>query len=87
MSNHSIGNKYYGWRHYFYNGVKNKYLCEKSYVLNFLRGRCDIGTSGRTCYGGTLWIIHSEVLLFILHKFIFLQIYFHGNEFWIHTSY
>ena len=55
---------------------------ERYRVLNHSHGRYAISPFDRIFHEGTLWVVHSKLLLFILHGSILVHFYCHGGVFY-----
>ena len=55
---------------------------KRAHVLNHSYGRCVIGAFDKNLHEGSIWTGHRAVLLFILHKSIFLHFVHNGTRFY-----
>ena len=55
---------------------------KRSHVLKHSHGRCDIGAFDKTLHEGSIWTGNRAVLLFILHKSIFIHFVNNGTRFY-----
>ena len=54
---------------------------KRAHVLNNSHGKCVDGAFDKILHEGSIWADHRTVLLFILHKSIFLHFAHHGTRF------
>ena len=59
----------------FYDGDNMNDIGKRAHVLKHSHGRCVIGAFDTNLYEGYIWTGHRAVLLFILHKSIFLHFF------------
>ena len=57
-------------------------IVKRAHVLKHSHGRCVIGDLDKSLREGSIWIGHRAVLLFILHKSIFLHFVHNGTIFY-----
>ena len=55
---------------------------KRAYVLKHSPGRCVVGAFDKILHESSIWTDHKYVLLFILHKSIFLHFVYNGTRFY-----
>ena len=65
----------------FNDGENMNDIGKRAHVLNNSHGKCVDGAFDKILHEGSIWADHRTVLLFILHKSIFLHFAHHGTRF------
>ena len=71
-----------GGKTFFYDGDNMDDIGKRAHVLKHSHGRCIIGAFDKILHEGSIWTCHRDVLLFILHKSIFLHFVHNGTIFY-----
>ena len=77
-----LGTDVNGGETVFYDGENMNDMGKIAHVLKHSHGRCDIGAFDKLLHEGYIWTGNTAVLLFILHKSIFLHFVHNGTRFY-----
>ena len=77
-----LGKNVHGGEKVFYDGEKMDNIGKIAHVLKHSNGRCVVGAFDKGLHEGSIWTGNRSVLLFILHKSIFLHFVHNGTIFY-----